>query len=285
VPIRLAIVGPGKVGQVLARGFAAAGVDVLGFVGRDPGRAAAAAARCGTGRALDVSGLATAHVVVFAVGDPQLAEAVAACAGAPPRACSLWLHTSGRFGLEVLDPLQGLECRLGALHPVAPFTSTTAASDLRGQPAVLLGSPGAATLLERLCDLLGMRPLWSTGGDRLLYHAACALAANGLTALRDAVDAALHAAGVLPAPDADLLASALMGSALSLCGSVGPTAALSGPAVRGDVETVADHRRAIERLAPSALPAYLALMSHAVAIAERRGLSATEAAALRRELL
>jgi predicted short-subunit dehydrogenase-like oxidoreductase (DUF2520 family) len=284
VPIRLAIVGPGKVGQVLARGYAAAGVEVLGFAGRDPARAAAAAVRCGIGRALEVPDLAAAHVVLFAVGDPQLGEAVAACATAPPRRCSLWLHTSGRFGLEVLEPLRGRGCRLGALHPAAPFTARTMPADLRGSPAVMLGEAGAATLLRRLCELLGMQPLWSTGGDRLLYHAACVLAANGLTALRDLVDAVLRGARVLSAADADVLAAALMGSALSACDSVGPTAALSGPAVRADAVTMTAHRQALELAVPAALPAYLALMRQAVAIAERRGLPTALAAELRRQL-
>jgi NAD(P)-dependent dehydrogenase (short-subunit alcohol dehydrogenase family) len=101
MPVRIAIVGPGRVGQAFARQFAASGASVLGFVGRDGARTRAAVAALGTGRALACSDLVAAHVVVFAVGDGELEAAVAAAAAAGGRRCCLWLHTSGRHDLSV----------------------------------------------------------------------------------------------------------------------------------------------------------------------------------------
>lgn len=72
-------------------------------------------------------------------------------------------------------PLRNGTVRLGALHPVAPFPDAASGMPkLAGRPALLLGDARARRLLERLAVLLGMQPMHSSGGDRLLYHAACA---------------------------------------------------------------------------------------------------------------
>jgi predicted short-subunit dehydrogenase-like oxidoreductase (DUF2520 family) len=286
VAVRLAIVGPGRVGQVLGRLWAEAGIDLLGFVGRSPAGVAAAVRFCGRGRALALADLATARVVVFAVGDPDLPAAVAAVVAAVPRrGPGLWLHTSGRYGTEVLGPLRGAGVRLGALHPAAPIADAVSAlRRLAGQPAVLLGDEGALGLLRRLALRLQMRPLLGRPGDRLLYHAACALAANGLTALRAAVDEVLATSGVLAPADGATLAQALMASALRECGEQGPAAALSGPVVRGDDATVAAHRAALRRQSRDLDDVYRALMAQALRLGEQRGLPVAAAAALRRAL-
>ncbi len=288
MPIRLAIIGPGRVGRALGRRFAEAGVDLLGYVGRSDGSAAAAVAFAGRGQVLTLREVVAAHVVVFAVGDPDLPAVVAAAAqDGSRRRCSLWLHTSGRHGLEVLGPLTGPGIRLGALHPVAPFPDAeTGLRQLAGRPAVLLGEPSARRLLLRLARLLGMAPLWArTNGDRTLYHAACALAANGLTALRATVDAALRRADVLRADDADALVHALMGAALQACRDRTAAGALSGPVVRGDHATVAAHRAALRGVGDGRLDdVYRVLMLAAVDLAQQRGLADAAATDLRRAL-
>ena len=63
---------------------------------------------------------------------------------------------------------------------------------------------------------LAMVPVESAGTGRALYHAGCALAANGLVALRSLVDELLQGAGALAPDDARLVATALMRSALAL---------------------------------------------------------------------
>jgi predicted short-subunit dehydrogenase-like oxidoreductase (DUF2520 family) len=258
VPIRVAIVGPGKVGRAFGRRLHEAGAELLGFVGRRPGSAAEATRFCGAGRDLAVADLAEPHAVVFAVGDPDLPAAVAACVQAPPRSCSLWLHTSGRHDLSVLQP-------------ALPFADPAAGlRRLEGAPAVLLGDEAALVLLGRLCELLGLRALVAGPGDRRLYHAACALAANGLTALFDIVERVLSAYGGLQPGDGRDLAAALMRAALDGAAAQGPGPSLSGPVLRGDAATVAGHLDALEQAAPAAVPAYRALMDQALALAGER---------------
>lgn len=287
MPIRVAVVGPGRVGQALARRWREAGICLLGFLGRSRASAERAVAFSGGGEPLAPADLARAHVVVFAVSDPQLPEAVnAAVAAATPRSCSLWLHTSARYGLEPFTPLERQGVRIGSLHPAAPFADAASGYEaLAGRPALLVADPRGRRLLHGLCLRLPMQPVWAQpGGDRRAYHAACALAANGLTALRADVDAAFRGSGVVDAASAELLADALMRAALDGCRAAGPERALSGPVLRGDAETVALHLAALARSSPESEASYRALMQTAVRLARRRGLAPDLAAALERLL-
>ncbi|HEX5054488.1 MAG TPA: Rossmann-like and DUF2520 domain-containing protein [Planctomycetota bacterium] len=284
--LRIVIVGPGRVGSALGRGLAQRGASVLGFVGRDPAHSAAAVRFCGAGSVLQWHDLPRAHVVLFAVGDGDLRAAVAhAVDVVPARQCSLWMHTSGRHDLSVFDAALPAGIRRGSLHPVAPFAD--AAAGLRaiaGAPAVLDGDPRSLRLLRRLCTWLGMVPIVGGGGDRVLYHAACALAANGLTALHGAAARAFAAAGVGPADAHATLVEALMAAALRSASQRGAAAALSGPVRRGDVPTVLAHLEALARAAPELLDTYRALMGQAIELAAHAGLAAESVSRLRRVL-
>lgn len=267
VTLRIVIVGPGRVGSALAHRLVAAGVHLEGFVGRSAASTARAIAFCGGGRALGWPDLRRAHVVVFAVGDADLHGAIAAAAaGGGARDCGLWLHTSGRHGLDVFAAA-GPGIRRGALHPVAPMPDAASGmAALAGAPALVEGDARSGRLLRRLCHLLGLLPIEAHGPDRVLYHAACALAANGLTALRAAVERTFAAAGGLEAAQQRSLADALMGAALRACSTLGPAAALSGPVRRGDSAVVAAHLDGLTAAAPAVVPVYRALMLEALAL-------------------
>ena len=286
--IRLCVVGPGRVGAALARRWAERGVEVLGFLGRRPAAVAAALQFCGQGEALQPRDLSRGHVVVFAVGDADLPADITTCAEAaqPLRSCSLWLHTSGRFGLEVLAPLQQHPVRLGALHPVCPFADAASGyAALPGRFAVLRPGDGAARLLQQLAFRLEMRPIQaSPSGDPLLYHAACVLAANGLTALFSLCEQVMASSSALPADAARQVLSALMQAALDGAGAHGAAAALSGPVLRGDREGLQAHLAALQQNVPQALPAYRALQHVAVDLAAARGLGLSQQQALRQLL-
>ncbi len=281
--LRVAIVGPGRVGRALGQRLAAAGVHLLGFVGRSDGSAASAVAFAGAGTALQFADLVRAHVVVFSVGDADLGAAIAAAqAAAGNRPCGLWLHTSGRFDLGVFDGVPGI--RRGALHPVLPFASAAhGAAHLAGAPAVLLGEPRCRRLLLRLCQRLGMVPVWRDGGDPVLYHAGCALAANGVTALYELVQQCLVAAGGLDDEGRRQVAASLLHAATAACAQRGPVAALSGPVRRGDAATVQAHRAALVTM-PAASMTYVQLMRVALDLAIAAGLPADRADAVRRAL-
>lgn len=282
--VRIAIVGPGKVGTCFARRFQAASAEVLGFVGRDAGGVRRAVADTGCGEALSWSDLRRAHCVIFAVGDDQLPAAVAAAAADGGRRCSLWLHTSGRYDLEVLEPAKAIGCRVGSMHPLAPFPGSVVAEPADGALALLQGEERSLSLLQRLARMLRLDPIVCGAQDRALYHAACALAANGATSLFGLAQRALSAAGGLDDAAAARVASSLMVAAVAGAQRHGAGPALSGPVRRGDDEAVRAHLRALAAGQPEALAAYRALSRHALRLAADEGLAGDAVSRVERSL-
>lgn len=277
MPNPLAIVGPGRVGAALARRWAAAGVPFLGFLGRDAARTAAALEFVGAGRALEPSDLEQAAVVGLAVPDDGLDALVGELVGrGAVRRSALWFHTSGAFGLEPLQPLAGAGARIGALHPLGPVPDRAAGvQTLAGRHALIEADENALPLLRQLAKLAGLEPLVADGAvDRPLYHAACALAANGTTALLGLAIELLARAASIPSQRAAAVIGDLGGAAAGLVAERGAADALSGPVARGDAATVVAHLNALAR-APRADAGrtYRAVMAGALALARARGLA------------
>ena len=108
---------------------------------------------------------------------------------------------------------------------------------------------------ERLvADLKGI-PEWIADEQRPLYHAALAHGANHLVTLVSQAMGLLRESGATdPAATLRPLLTAALDNALAM-----DSAALTGPIVRGDVETVRAHLDAIVRTRPGTLPSYVAL--------------------------
>ena len=100
--------------------------------------------------------------------------------------------------------------------------------------------PAAMGLVQRLVDDLGGRSFPVADVDRATYHAAAVVASNHLVALMGQVARLADAVGVPLEAYLDLAAGSL-----DNVRGVGPSAALTGPAARGDEETVAAHLAAL----------------------------------------
>jgi predicted short-subunit dehydrogenase-like oxidoreductase (DUF2520 family) len=122
----------------------------------------------------------------------------------------------------------------------------------RGAAALLgawFATAGDPFVAEVIAALQG-RAFTVEDGDRAAYHAAACIAANHLVALL------AQAQRVAPdgVPFEALLE--LARGALDNVAAIGPKAALTGPAARGDVETLERHRQA---MSSEELPAYDAM--------------------------
>ena len=269
----IAIIGPGRLGQALARLWCDAGHDLLGFLGRDAARAAAAVAFAGHGRPLVPDDLPAAGVVVVTVPDRALAETVERLA-VHTVAGSLWLHSSGVHGLEPLAPLARRGAEIAAMHPLAPVPDPLAGlTTLPGRPALI---EAAAEVVQDVVDLArdaGLEPIVATAAvDRARYHAACALAANGTTALGSVAARLIAGAAGLPAELADRVVGQLCAAAGRLVAERGAAEALSGPLLRGDVDVLAAHLEALRREATGdAADLYRDLTRSALPLAAARG--------------
>jgi predicted short-subunit dehydrogenase-like oxidoreductase (DUF2520 family) len=289
VPINFAFVGPGRVGASLARRWSLAGMQCIGAVGRDEEKTLDALAFVGSGRPLAPFELGeSAAVVLIAVADQALPEVVdRLVAERAVRPCALWLHTSGVHGADVLAPAAAAGARVAALHPLVPVPDRDQGCEaLSGQAALVEGPAAARHLLRTLCRRAGLHPVEVAGPiDRAAYHAACALAANGTTALLGLAAAMMGRALGVDDDRASGLAAGLARAACERVGLEGAVRALSGPVLRGDAETVRQHLEVLARSGdPAGEDAYRSVMRLALGLARQRGLGAAAAAEVERLL-
>jgi predicted short-subunit dehydrogenase-like oxidoreductase (DUF2520 family) len=163
------------------------------------------------------------------------------------------LHLSGRYGIEILQPLTEQGCLPLALHPVMTFTGTSI--DLNRLSACPFGVTTHQTLrpvAETLVMEMGGEPIWVPEASRALYHAALTFGANNVMTLVNQTLELLESAGIT---NPEALVAPLLGASLDNALRNGD-AALTGPVARGDVETIREHLRVLAKFDPAVTQAY-----------------------------
>ncbi|WP_129286212.1 DUF2520 domain-containing protein [Streptomyces sp. GZWMJZ-114] len=259
-PARLdvGVVGAGRVGPALAASLALAGHRPVAVSGvSDASRRRAASLLPDVPLVTPDEVLARAQLVLLTVPDDALPGLVAGLVetGAV-RPGQLLVHTSGRYGTKVLDPVVRAGGLPLALHPVMTFTGTPV--DVQRLAGCSFGVTAPEELrlaAQALVIEMGGEPEWIAEDARPLYHAALALGSNHLVTLVAQAMDLLRTAGV-DAPDRML--GPLLGASLDNALRSGD-AALTGPVSRGDAGTVAAHIEQLRTHAPQTLPGYLAM--------------------------
>ncbi len=258
---RLGLVGAGRAGQALGRSLAphcATPPLFYDLIEAQLERAVAAVPAAEATR--ELGRLArTCDLIAIAVSDDAITAAVAALGSdLPPGNPPFVFHVSGRSGAGVLDPLHAVGAAVAAIHPVMTFV---------GDPAIevkrMHGAPFAVTAPDDRSRALALKVVKAAGGQafvveeaaRALYHAALCHAANHLVTLVSGGASMLQAAGVERPFDVlgQLVRSAVENTLK------GGMQALSGPLLRGDLETIENHLVAMDRSAPEILPDYIAM--------------------------
>jgi predicted short-subunit dehydrogenase-like oxidoreductase (DUF2520 family) len=161
-------------------------------------------------------------------------------------------HVSGATTLAPLAPHESF-----SMHPLMTVPgSFTAAS------AAIAGSTDRAlSTAHALAERLGMQPFEIEDEDRAAYHAAASMASNYLVALEDAAERLLATTGASREMLVPLVRATVENWARD------GAAALTGPIARGDDETVARQRAAIEERLPELLEVFdtLALQTRELA--------------------
>ena len=256
--LRVGVVGAGRVGATLSAALREAGHEVVAAGGEsDASRARIAALLPGVPVRKPSAVARSCDLLLLTVPDDMLANVVTMLAASGAlRPGQYVAHTSGRHGLAVLDPATAVGVRPLALHPAMTFTGT--AIDLSRLPGCVYGvtvRDAERELAQRLVTELGGRVVWVREEFRGVYHAGLAHGANHLVTLVSEAMELLSAAG---ADDPSATLRPLLQAALDNALDQGD-AALTGPIVRGDVETVRAHLAEVTANAPDTLPSYVAM--------------------------
>jgi predicted short-subunit dehydrogenase-like oxidoreductase (DUF2520 family) len=182
--------------------------------------------------------------VILSVPDDVVVEVAESLArqGPAPAGCVAF-HLSGALSTEALGALHVVGYPVGSLHPMQSLAHPlTGAELLPGSYFSIAGEPLALTTGRRLVSALGSRTLQVPAKQRPLYHAAAVLASNYLATLIASAARMLEETGISGEEALAALLPLAKGSLENL-ERLGPAQGLTGPVLRGDVETVRLHLR------------------------------------------
>lgn len=245
------VVGAGRVGAVLGSALRAAGHAVVGASAVSAASAERVDAMLPGVPVLAVPDVVErAELVLLTVPDDALADLVAGLAETGAwQPGQLVVHTSGRYGTNVLAPALARGAIPLALHPAMTFTGTTLDLSRLVDCCFAVTAPGPVLAVgQALVVEMGAEPVVVAEEDRPLYHAALSHGANHLVTLVAQSAELLAGAGVAePGRVLGPLLQAALDGALRL-----GDGALTGPVARGDAGTVAAHRDVLRTAAAAA---------------------------------
>ncbi len=274
---KIVILGAGRLGGALHRALTRAGFS------------SALASRPKTPLAVGNTRemLSRAAMVFLCVPDAQIGAAAEQYADVfhPEQ---LVAHCAGALTLSPLEPaaLRGVE--VGSLHPLCAIASPE--TSFLGIHAAVAGSSAAVRQkLSEVAMAAGMIPFDLSDADRARYHAAAALASNGLMALASLAAGLFESCGMDRKKSLSAMLP-LMRSAVVAMDQKGLPAALTGPVARGDSDVVLGHLKALHRPGDDEVRRlYAELSVRLVALSDQLGAASKEslktaADALNREL-
>ena len=243
--LKVGLIGAGRVGTALARRLQASEHPiVMASATSDQSVARSQRWLPATDFAAIPDVVAAAELLLIAIPDDALASVVSGIAQTVGfRPGQFVVHTSGRYGLEVLEPALAQGAIAIALHPAMTFTGADSDFDrLQDCPFAVTTRPEWRVAAEALVIEMGGEPMWLEDDHRAAYHAALSHASNHLNTVISQSTELLRHIGV---ENAGSFISPLVHASLENALAIG-AAGLTGPVSRGDVETVEQHLVALE---------------------------------------
>lgn len=267
------IVGCGRVGTALAKTLGDRGYAIVGVSCLHRPSAQRLADLCGISDATDRPWEITRRADVVFLTTPDgviesVCESISQQDGFSPSA--VVLHCSGAHASTVLTSARKSGASIGSMHPLQSFASVDITQNpFKGIRVAIEGDPDAVSMAAQIAWDLEALPLQIVTEGKPLYHAAAVVASNFLVTLMGVAFRLIQQAGV-PPEEAFAVLKPLIEGTLANIDQVGVQQALTGPVVRGDVQTVETHIQAIAETMPELLPFYTCLV-HYTAVQAREG--------------
>jgi predicted short-subunit dehydrogenase-like oxidoreductase (DUF2520 family) len=198
-----------------------------------------------------------ADLWMLAVPDARIAQAAAELAiaqsvrASPTDDAAVVFHCSGFHPASLLDPLRRLGWQAASVHPVLSFAEPESAlMQFPGTPCGIEGDEPAAATLRSIFTAIGAQCFTVDGERKALYHAAAVFVNNFTVVLQSIAREAWAEAGV-PEELANRMQESLLRATVDNFVRLG-SAAITGPAARGDAEVVAAQTLAVSQWHPQA---------------------------------
>ncbi len=231
----------------MALSLRAAGYEIGSVVTRSRGASLAKArrfsARIGARASSDLSETRE-QLVWFCVPDSQIAQA-ARSAAKHGWTGKIALHSSGALTSDELGGLRAVGASVASVHPMMTFIGGSHPS-MQGVAFAIEGDVAAVKVARRIVHDLGGKAYAIRKEDKAAYHAWGTFISPLLTSLLATSEEVASLAGVKRQAAARRMIPILQ-QTLANYARNGAARGLSGPIVRGDVETVRQHLRVLRR--------------------------------------
>ncbi|NNN22425.1 MAG: DUF2520 domain-containing protein [Acidimicrobiales bacterium] len=231
--LRVRLIGNGRAGGALALALSSLGYVVEGPLDRNYPRSSA--------KGVDV--------LVLSVPDSCV---VKVAQNIYPEDSTLIMHLSGSLTLSALEP----HLRKASLHPLCALPSPEIGAErlLSGVAMAVSGDPQVLSIAKSLKG----NAFEVSDEFRTLYHAGATIAANHSVALMAQVAKIAEIVGVPRSVYFDLARNSI-----NDVEAIGAEESITGPAVRGDFETIAAHLEAIGSISDLSCQMYQVLSEYA----------------------
>lgn len=277
------IIGAGNLGTSLGFALSRKGHRIVSISDKNLSSAQESQEIIGQGKFTEDNRAAaqSGHWIILTVPDDAIEAVVEELAGSEIEWQGRFVfHCSGLLSTESLKPLELKGARVASLHPVQSFPQKN--SGPHAFKGIFFGLEGKGEALNLAIDItrqLGGKSIILEARNKPLYHTACSMASNFLVTLLDTATELLIEAG-LDESTAPLVLFPLVQGTLQNVKKFDAGAALTGPVVRGDMRSVAEHLQGLDKQ-PDIRSLYLSLANRTLRIAKRKkSLSAEKIKAL-----
>ena len=256
--MKFGFIGAGKVGFSLGKFFATHGLNVVGYLSSNEADAREAASFTQSKAYTSLEELVNDCDIIFiTVPDGEIAN-VWNQLNTLEFKNKIVCHASGALSSEVFSGIDNHESYGYSIHPLFAFNNPYEAyKELSNIYFTIEGHEAKLKDIIDIFDTLGLKTRTIKTEDKVLYHAAAAMASNLVVGLIDSAESIIPHEALIP----------IMQANMNHIVEAGTEGALTGPIERNDVDTVKKH---LEVLKGNQLTQYVALSRQVLEVAKRK---------------
>lgn len=258
MPMKFGFIGAGKVGFSLGKFFKTHGMEVVGYYSLLKEDAISAASFTQTNPYDSLEELVRDSDVLFlTVPDDNISDVWDELNSIEFKN-KIVCHTSGSLSSEIFSGIDNHSSYGYSIHPLFALSDPYKAyKELSNVYFTIEGHEEKLSIVKGWFDSLGVKTRTIKTEDKVLYHAAAAMASNLVVGLIDMAESFIPHEALVP----------IMEGNMKHIVRDGTTMALTGPIERGDIATVQKHMKA---LSDDKREAYVALSKQVLNVARRK---------------
>lgn len=232
--MKIGLLGAGNVGLSLGFAMKKKGLSLAGVNDIDPRKMQEASAILECPKLATEDLMDNSEILMFAIPDDSIKKMYSELKSKIPEK-TLLAHFSASLSSEVFD---SAEFRLSA-HPAQVFPYPRLEDDVfKDVSFALEGNPKAVAIFEPLIKRIGGKPFPLCRENKPLYHTSCVMASNLLIGLLKCAEGLGLRAGLEEKQSREIVLRFAFETITTASEQTSFDKALSGPLLRGDIETI-----------------------------------------------